>query len=113
MMNEFKMLINLYFIFLLILLLILQYSLLKDFRFQVMLSLMLSSMTKDEVTSAAVGQLREHGCSVDNILATPDDLLGKLIYPVGFWKVCIYYCKVSGRYVFIIVWFLEGMYLLF
>ena len=61
-----------------------------------MLSLMLSSMTKDEVTSAAVGRLREHGCSVDNILATPDDLLGKLIYPVGFWKVCIYYCKVNA-----------------
>ena len=77
-----------------------------------MLSLMLSSMTKDEVTSAAVGRLREHGCSVDNILATSDDLLGKLIYPVGFWKVCIYYCKASGRYVFIIVRLLEGMYLL-
>ena len=52
-----------------------------------MLSLMLSSMTKDEVTSAAMSRLRQHGCTVENILATSDDVLGKLIYPVGFWKV--------------------------
>ena len=52
-----------------------------------MLSLMLSSMTKDEVTSAAMSRLRQHGCTVENILATSDDVLGRLIYPVGFWKV--------------------------
>ena len=48
---------------------------------------MLSSMTKDQMTSAAMARLREHGCSVTNILKTSDEQLGKLIYPVGFWKV--------------------------
>ena len=59
----------------------------QDYRYQVLVSLMLSSQTKDQVTSAAMGRLRQHGCSVSNILATSDDQLGKLIYPVGFWKV--------------------------
>ena len=50
---------------------------------------MLSSQTKDEVTSAAMGRLKQHGCTIDNILKTSDDELGKLIYPVGFWRVRI------------------------
>jgi len=48
---------------------------------------MLSSQTKDQVTSAAMAKLRKHGCSVANILQTPDAVIGELIYPVGFWKV--------------------------
>jgi endonuclease-3 len=48
---------------------------------------MLSSQTKDQITSAAMKKLREHGCSIDNILQTSDHVLGELIYPVGFWKV--------------------------
>lgn len=50
---------------------------------------MLSSQTKDQVTHGAMLRLREHGCTVDNILATSDEDLGKLIIPVGFWKVCL------------------------
>ena len=61
------------------------------YRYQILISLMLSSQTKDEVTSAALLRLKGHGCNISNILSTSDDLLGKLIYPVGFWKVaCIY-----------------------
>lgn len=56
-------------------------------RFQVLVSLMLSSQTKDQVTSAAMQKLRAHGCTVENILATNDETLGRLIYPVGFWRV--------------------------
>lgn len=48
---------------------------------------MLSSQTKDQVTHAAMLRLRNHGLTVDNILKTDENLLGKLIYPVGFWKV--------------------------
>ena len=48
---------------------------------------MLSSQTKDQVTSAAMKKLRTHGCTVDNIMETSDKTLGELIYPVGFWKV--------------------------
>ena len=59
-------------------------------RYQVLLSLMLSSQTKDEVTSAAMTRLRAHGCTVDSIRATDDKKLGQLIYPVGFWRVNCY-----------------------
>lgn len=48
---------------------------------------MLSSQTKDAVTSAAMEKLKSHGCTIKNILATSDEKLGELIYPVGFWKV--------------------------
>ena len=58
-------------------------------RYQVLLGLMLSSQTRGEITSSAMMRLRQHGCTVENILATSDKKLGELIYPVGFWKVCI------------------------
>jgi endonuclease-3 len=48
---------------------------------------MLSSQTRDQVTSAAMSRLRGHGCTIENILKTDDAVLGQLIYPVGFWKV--------------------------
>ncbi|XP_077305496.1 endonuclease III-like protein 1 isoform X2 [Lithobates pipiens] len=62
-------------------------------RYQVLLSLMLSSQTKDQVTSAAMAKLREHGLSVQKILETDEETLGKLIYPVGFWKSKVKYIK--------------------
>ncbi|XP_074866310.1 endonuclease III-like protein 1 [Carettochelys insculpta] len=62
-------------------------------RYQVLLSLMLSSQTKDQVTSEAMWRLREHGLTVDNILQTDDRTLGQLIYPVGFWKNKVKYIK--------------------
>ncbi|XP_067912640.1 endonuclease III-like protein 1 [Heterodontus francisci] len=62
-------------------------------RYQVLLSLMLSSQTKDHVTFAAMKQLREHGLTVENILKMEDKTLGKLIYPVGFWRSKVKYIK--------------------
>ncbi|XP_056392864.1 endonuclease III-like protein 1 [Hyla sarda] len=62
-------------------------------RYQVLLSLMLSSQTKDQVTSAAMTRLREHGLTVRRILETDEETLGKLIYPVGFWKSKVKYIK--------------------
>lgn len=56
-------------------------------RYQVLISLMLSSQTKDHVTAGAMQRLREHGLSVDAVLTLDDETLGKLIYPVGFWRV--------------------------
>jgi endonuclease-3 len=47
---------------------------------------MLSSQTKDEVNFAAMLRLREHGLTVDSVLATTEDRLGELIRPVGFWR---------------------------
>ncbi|XP_044046253.1 endonuclease III-like protein 1 isoform X2 [Siniperca chuatsi] len=65
-------------------------------RFQVLVSLMLSSQTKDQVTAAAMQKLRAHGCTVENILATDDETLGNLIYPVGFWRNKVKYVKLTS-----------------
>lgn len=56
-------------------------------RYQSLVALMLSSQTKDQVTHAAMQRLNTYGCKPDIIAATPNDVLGKLIHPVGFWKV--------------------------
>ena len=56
-------------------------------RFQVLVSLMLSSQTKDEVTSKAVSELKKLPLNIDTFLATDDQTLEKLIYPVSFYKV--------------------------
>lgn len=61
--------------------------------YQVLISLMLSSQTKDHVTGGAMQRLREHGLSVDAILKMDDETLGKLIYPVGFWRTKVKYIK--------------------
>ncbi|CAH1794331.1 unnamed protein product [Owenia fusiformis] len=63
------------------------------FRYQVLLSLMLSSQTKDQITSAAMEKLRVHGCNIENILKTSDQKLGELIHPAGFWKKKVQYIK--------------------
>ncbi|NXE50707.1 NTH protein, partial [Casuarius casuarius] len=62
-------------------------------RYQVLLSLMLSSQTKDEVTSAAMLRLRQRGLTVDSILQMDDATLGQIIYPVGFWRNKVKYIK--------------------
>lgn len=65
-------------------------------RFQVLVSLMLSSQTKDQVTAGAMERLRAHGCTVENVLGTDDETLGKLIYPVGFWRTKVKYLKLTS-----------------
>ncbi|XP_045214945.2 endonuclease III-like protein 1 [Mercenaria mercenaria] len=67
------------------------------YRYQVLLSLMLSSQTKDQITSAAMAKLRSHGCTNENILSTSDKVLGELIYPVGFWKRKVEYIKKTSE----------------
>lgn len=50
---------------------------------------MLSSQTKDEVTSAAVDKLREAvggSLSVDAILGADEDTVSQAICKVGFWR---------------------------
>lgn len=63
------------------------------FRYQSLISLMLSSQTKDQVTFAAMGRLRARGLTVDNVLAITEEELGELIKPVGFWKTKAKYIK--------------------
>jgi len=56
----------------------------KVFRYQVLISLMLSSQTKDEITSAAMKNLQKFGLTVENILKTPETEIDQLIKQVGF-----------------------------
>jgi endonuclease-3 len=50
---------------------------------------MLSSQTKDEITANAMKSLRNNiePLDAENLLNKSDEEIGKLIYPVGFWKV--------------------------
>ncbi|KAE9538094.1 hypothetical protein AGLY_006066 [Aphis glycines] len=66
-------------------------------RYHVLISLMLSSQTKDEVNFAAMQRLKQHGLTVDKILEISDKNLGELIYPVGFWKRKVEYIKRTTR----------------
>ena len=56
-------------------------------RLYVLVSLMLSSQTRDEVNHAAMGRLREAGLSLAWLTEVPEQELGELIRPVGFWRV--------------------------
>lgn len=55
-------------------------------RYQLLVSLMLSSQTKDEVTHAAVGRLRDFGLTPEVVSAAEEKQLEELIYPVSFYK---------------------------
>lgn len=58
-------------------------------RFATLVSLMLSSQTRDEVTSAAVHKLREAvggSLNVDAVLTTDDKVISDAICKVGFWR---------------------------
>lgn len=55
-------------------------------RYHVLVSLMLSAMTKDQTTHAAVQRLIEYGLFPEKIMHTDEAVLEKLIYPVGFYK---------------------------
>ncbi|KAL7060103.1 hypothetical protein AAHC03_09877 [Spirometra sp. Aus1] len=58
----------------------------KTFRLQILLSLMLSSQTKDEVTAAAMRRLTDHGCNLKNLLTMSEEELRDIIQPVGFHR---------------------------
>lgn len=62
-------------------------------RFQTFTSLLLSAQTKDQVTAAAVGRLKEHGLTVPNIAKMAESKIGEIIKPVGFWQRKSQYLK--------------------
>lgn len=61
--------------------------------YHALISLMLSSQTKDTVNMATMEKLRAHGLSIDNILATSDEDLDALIHAVGFHNNKVRYIK--------------------
>ena len=56
------------------------------FRYQVLIALMLSSQTRDQVVGAAIRKLQAHGLTVENILRTDDELLRSMLFGVGFYN---------------------------
>ena len=60
---------------------------------EILVSLMLSSQTRDEVNHAACMRLRRAGLSPQMILDMEDDKLAELIKPVGFWRKKVVYLK--------------------
>uniref|UniRef100_F1L3X1 Endonuclease III homolog n=1 Tax=Ascaris suum TaxID=6253 RepID=F1L3X1_ASCSU len=63
------------------------------YRFQILVSLMLSSQTKDQITAAAMQRLRSRGCTVEGIIEMSELELQDLLIPVGFYKRKAIYLK--------------------
>uniref|UniRef100_A0A182R3N6 Endonuclease III homolog n=1 Tax=Anopheles funestus TaxID=62324 RepID=A0A182R3N6_ANOFN len=55
-------------------------------RYHCLVSLMLSSQTKDQANHECMLRLKKHGLTPESIVATESAVLQKLIYPVGFYK---------------------------
>ena len=62
-------------------------------RYQILISLMLSSQTKDQITFEAMRKLKENNLTIENILKMSEEKIGELIKPVGFWKKKAAYIK--------------------
>ncbi|KAF8232589.1 DNA glycosylase [Tricholoma matsutake] len=72
----------------------------KNQRFATLISLMLSSQTKDEVTDAAVSKLRTAiggSLTVDGILNADETTISEAIAKVGFWRRKTEYIKKTAR----------------
>uniref|UniRef100_A0A182YKI6 Endonuclease III homolog n=1 Tax=Anopheles stephensi TaxID=30069 RepID=A0A182YKI6_ANOST len=55
-------------------------------RYHCLVSLMLSSQTKDQANHECMLRLKKHGLTPESIVATDSAVLQQLIYPVGFYK---------------------------
>ncbi|KAL6660618.1 hypothetical protein ACP70R_001653 [Stipagrostis hirtigluma subsp. patula] len=70
----------------------------KERRFAVLISTMMSSQTKDEVTHAAVERLAENGLlDPDAIVRTDEAMLANLIKPVGFYQRKAQFIKEASK----------------
>ena len=65
----------------------------KVYRFGVLVSVMLSSQTKDEQTAAAFNRLADFGLTVEKMIATPAEDIVKLIHGVSFHNRKAQYIK--------------------
>ena len=69
----------------------------KEKRYHTLVSLILSSQTKDTVNYTVMEALRKEGLTPQNIVKISDEKLGKLIYPVSFWKNKVKYLKKTSK----------------
>ena len=65
--------------------------------FQTLVSLMLSSQTRDTVNFEVMGRLRARGLTVPSILALPEEDLRALIKPVSFFKTKAKHIKATAK----------------
>lgn len=66
-------------------------------RFEVLVSLMLSSQTKDGVTAKAMSNLQEYGLTIEGLIDIKQDKLEQLIFPVGFYRRKAQYLKTTAQ----------------
>ena len=63
-------------------------------RYQTLVSLMLSSQTKDQITYAAMQKLqKEIGLNISTVLTTEESIIAETIKPVSFWRRKATYIK--------------------
>lgn len=65
----------------------------KTYRYQILVSLQLSSQTKDQVNAATMTILKKHGLTVDNVIETSVEDLNEMIKMVGFHNKKAVYMK--------------------
>jgi len=66
-------------------------------RLHVLVSLMLSSQTRDEVNHAAMTRLKADGLTVQSLLEMKEQTLAEMIKPVGFWRKKAVYLQKMAR----------------
>jgi len=72
----------------------------KSKRFTTLVSLMLSSQTKDEVTDAAVSKLRNAvggSLTIDAVIEAEESIISEAIAKVGFWRRKTQYIKQTAQ----------------
>ena len=67
------------------------------FRYQVLIALMLSSQTRDQIVGSAMRKLQAHGLTVENILRTDDEVLRSMLFGVGFYNNKTKYIKQTSQ----------------
>ncbi|CAO1407394.1 unnamed protein product [Diamesa serratosioi] len=68
----------------------------KNQRYQILVSLMLSSQTRDQITHAACQRLREFSFNPEVIAKIDTQILADLIKPVGFYRVKAKHIKMTS-----------------
>lgn len=70
----------------------------KTYRFQVLIAMMLSAMTRDQVTFAAMRRLQQRGCAnLAGISAISEEELTQLLMPVRFNKRKAHFIKQTSE----------------
>ena len=66
-------------------------------RFQTLVSLMLSSQTRDQTTFSTMTKLKKYGCNPEKLMNSSEEKIGQLIGSVGFWRVFIFTVTLKFR----------------